>query len=690
MSAQTLTSPRDAGEHLGCLFSQHEVCCLEVREEKAFGDERWMNLGRVLLDRGDGSNDALRAAVRRGGFEWELPSLQDACTELGGLLGVADPANSSKIRRALDAVAAITFRAGLQYPQFDPAALESMPFKRSTTIVADTSGAVQGGLDFVAQHLHPAARVKVPAIVQMEIVNFAERFFSNRRTARPRASDLLIDHLISQGGQRVLLRLELHADTEIERTFLLGDPLRSAFQPDTEQEVSGLNLAVALRSYSDRLIVESARQHQAQANLGHPVQLLTSDQGLARMAMAEGLTPLFFNSVTGAHAFGKRLSGQVFSPFAGTAASRSLGAVLWEVASAFGSARLRDEDGEHRLTVTAMGETLTWSPYQSHSDLLWCDATHVPGWSISADPVQILAPEIVDRALPLVPADSSQEGRTSKLVRRNRRMQSHEARTAPAIPLQRLSVSRLFDLIDALDNEQVLAPERVLQVAQVRSRESVKEYSRFLIAAGLAAVDGGSWASTEVTRRLAVALRAEDTPAMVDALARAPSFALFAERLGALPVGESWNPKEFGRAAHTYRTLGEVCRMCAPIAGDGLFPTPSDPNADIFAPIAVERFRELDKGDGLVATGAWLEALIRRDGVHPEIAREKLNEASALHLLKRSTEGSTTEVRFDNHVIQVLRVRAGKPEIEDVHLYRGDYLIPGKSSTSLRIEALQE
>ena len=85
-----------------------------------------------------------------------------------------------------------------------------MPFRRSTTIVADTSGALQGGLDFVARHLHPAARVKVPAIVQMEIVNFADRFLSGRRATRTRPTDLLIDHLLSQGGQRVLLRLELH------------------------------------------------------------------------------------------------------------------------------------------------------------------------------------------------------------------------------------------------------------------------------------------------------------------------------------------------------------------------------------------------------------------------------------------------------------------------------------------------
>jgi hypothetical protein len=135
--------------------------------------------------------------------------------------------------------------------------------------------------------------------------------------------------------------------------------------------------------------------------------------------------------------------------------------------------------------------------------------------------------------------------------------------------------------------------------------------------------------------------------------------------------------------------LGEVTQICAPIAGEGLYPTPSVPDLAAFALIAIQRFRDLDQGDGLVATGIWLEDLIRKDGIHPEIARLLLNDASATNLLSRSTEGSTTDIRFDNHVIQVLRVQAGKPVVTTVHLYRGDYLIPGKSSTSLRIQGVQ-
>jgi hypothetical protein len=42
-------------------------------------------------------------------------------------------------------MAAISLRVGLQHPRFDPHSLVEMPFRRSTTIVSDTSGVLQGG-----------------------------------------------------------------------------------------------------------------------------------------------------------------------------------------------------------------------------------------------------------------------------------------------------------------------------------------------------------------------------------------------------------------------------------------------------------------------------------------------------------------------------------------------------------------
>ena len=42
---------------------------------------------------------------------------------------------------------------------------------------------------------------------------------------------------------------ELQADAEIERTYLLGDPLRGAFQPERDSDLSDLNLSVSIPAY---------------------------------------------------------------------------------------------------------------------------------------------------------------------------------------------------------------------------------------------------------------------------------------------------------------------------------------------------------------------------------------------------------------------------------------------------------
>src|ERR1035437_9023368 len=196
MSIHKLTTPREADSLIGRMFKYDRTCTVRVREESAFQGTDWLSLGTITVDSAAETADQLMGAVRRGAFEWKVPKSDSTRQALAKLLGRTNDENDPKLRRALDAIAAISVRTGLQHPKFDPQALEAMPFRRSTTVVADTSGAVQGGLDFVARYLHPAARVKVPAIVQMEIVNFAERFLSGRRATKTRRADLLIDHLL--------------------------------------------------------------------------------------------------------------------------------------------------------------------------------------------------------------------------------------------------------------------------------------------------------------------------------------------------------------------------------------------------------------------------------------------------------------------------------------------------------------
>ena len=675
MNGSVLMSPDEAAPRIAGMFADGAPCGIAAREDRAFKDEGWFSLGEISIQFNGSSEDPV-TLVKNGAFEWRLPDVQDARNTLSDLLDMKKmrSKDSRNVSRALADVASIGVRTGLLHPVFDPASLEEMPYRRSVTVVADTSGVLQGALDFVVRHL-PIARIKIPAIVQMEFVNFTHRFLSLRRKQKnQRRFHELIEHLKSQGGQRTLLRLELQADAEIERTYLLGDPLRSAFQPEHDAELSDLNVSVSVPAYADRLILEAARHHQAQSGPKHAVRLLTGDQGLARMALAEGVTPLYFRAVRADDFFGRRLAGQTFDPFTGQLRRTPLALVLWELATAFGSARLTDESGRG-FTVSALGEGMSWFPYHSVNDLLWCEQAPASTTGEPSSPVRKRT-----RSGRSGGAAVSQEetAEPSGDVRRTARKASS---------FQVFDVGRLFRLICALDDEEEMSEPRVMELLGVRSPRGGSEYRRFLSSADLVSVTDGNWKAEPPIQPLSAALRNERTEELRDVLLNAPSFSTFAAHIGQSEVGSALDLSGVvARGTNNYRILGEITLLCALVRTEGVYPTPTTPDAATFARTALDRFTELDRGEGLIVTGAWLESLIRNDGIHPEIARRRLDEASTKGLLRRSTEGSTTQIRFDDHVVHVLRTDSGMPVVTPIHLYRGDYLIPGKGSTSLRIE----
>lgn len=704
-----LVSPDQAALRIAEAFRREPHCHMQVQEQRAFKDkDKWLCLGVVCGTRrqhgSGGENDGERdddaaslspntlgdedeqedAALASTVFEWRLPDAEKVKLELASLLEVEQGDNDyPKIARALDQTASIAVRAGLLHPVFDPDAIEEMPFRRATTVVSDTSGVLQGALDFVVRHLHPAARVKIPAIVQMEFVNFTDRFFKIRRSNKAKArrnrdgknksklsrADELIEHLKSQGGQRALLRLELQSDAEIERTYLLGDPLRDAFQPDRDSALRDLNISVSVPAYADRLILEAARHHQAQSEPGHAVRLLTSDQGLARMALAEGMTPLYFTAVKYTDFFGARLTGQTFNPLTGDIHGIPLTRVLWELATAFGAARLLWEDGG-AITISALSDDMSWSPFHSVDDLLWFSEKEAANGT-TASTSRTDAPT----------AGSSAEtaGKEASKV---------AGRAARNTSFQRMNVNSLFRLICGLDDNQMLDAAQVAALLHVRSARNVNEYRRFLLSADLVEIDDDRWMATPFVRPLSAELRNENAGALRDALLKASSFAAFDAHVAQSKVGHPIDMSDLSRSAATYRTLGELTLICA-LVGRNVYATPAHPAPGSFAQLALRRFSDLDNGDGLVATGRWLESLIQHDGIHPEVARRALEQANEEGLLRRSTEGSTMQAGFDDHVVHVLRAdtdNGGMPVSKPVHLYRGDYLIPGKASVSLRIE----
>jgi len=666
MSVSVLMSPGEATPKIAELFEDGARCRIAAREDRAFKEDGWFCLGEVSLLSNDTSEDPI-TLVRNGAFEWRLPYIQKARKNLSDLLRRNEKNGKidNDVSRELDNIAPIGVRTGLLHPVFDPASLEEMPFRRSITVVSDTSGVLQGALDFVVRHL-PTARIKIPAIVQMEFANFTHRFLSLRRKNENQRHPLeLIEHLRSQGGQRTLIRLELQSDTEIERTYLLGDPLRDTFRQEKKEELRDLNISTSVPEYVDRLILEAARHHQAQSGPNHAVRLLTGDQGLARMTLAEGVTPLYFRAVQADDFFGQRFTGQTFDPFTGDIRRSSLVLVLWELATSFGSARLEGEKGRS-FTVSALGEEgMHWSPYHSVDDLLWCGYT------------------------PPTAAEKS----SASAPKRTRTDRSDEAApqqkkvVAQKVSFQKFSAERLLRLICTLDDNQEMSESQVMKFLDTQSSHGSSEYRRFLSSASLVSVIDGKWKVKPLVRPLSVALRNEHVEDLRNALLMSPSFSTFATHIRQSEVGHTLDLSDIVvRGEYNYRILGEITLLCALVKTKGLYPTPATPDAGTFAKIALDRFADLDRGEGLVPTGVWLESLIQKDGVHPEIARRRLEEASLKGLLRRSTEGSTTQVRFDDHVVHVLRADSEMPIVTPIHLYRGDYLIPGKGSTSLRIE----
>ena len=700
--SHTLTSPQAATAALAEAFAPDGRCRIQVCEERAFSKGTFLELGDVMVPGWKDEELEPEQALLNGEYEWTLPDVAAFTRDLIAALATeAKPADADKARRIVDALGGVAIRLGLTHPVFDPVALSSMPFRQATTIISDTSGVLQGGLSFVAQNLHPAARLKVPSVVQMEIVNTSDRFMSNRRRGeKAKRYDMLMDHMSSQAAQRVLLQLELRSSVELERTFLFGDPLRAAFKKDEEQDVKELNLSVPVRSYADRLILEAARQHQAQVSPGHRVMLLTSDQGLARMAITEGLPPLYFSSAKAEALFGRTHAGSNLRPFDGGLTATSFAAILWELATIFGTARLCADDGTPRVSIHAIGDGFAWTPYQSQDDLLWME-THQPGSGAAAPaPAAPPAGAVAGKETPKPPAPPRRGAERLREAVRERDTMAADAATTEAngnpedglgkaggkAPLYKMSVDSLFRLIEELDRQQSVPEARVMVIIDAQKTSGLADYRRFLQSGDAVAFEGESWQARPPIRAISIALANSDAEALAQALEVFPAFVSLRDMLSRAAVGEPVPVREvYKRADATFIMLAEVTMLGAPVFGKGFFQTLTRPSDEEFACHAIEAFSKLPKEGGWASSGHWLEELIEHHGIHPLVARRRLDSASERGLIGRYFEGSTTDVKMDRHVIRVLSTSEGVPQLKIDYLYRGDFLMPGRGSSSLRI-----
>lgn len=740
-----LQAQRDAAESLAEAVAAGRASsfALEVNEDYCFRGDNWLRLADVHLRVAPGPlKSQARNAVLYGGYEIAFRPSEEVTAECDVLLngpreeeakgggasksrGNGRPKGQERVKAALKGVAHAAARCGLLYPILDAGSLSEIPPRRPTSMVTDTSSIVQGTASFATASFGRHLRVKVPAIAHMELLNAADNYFGARRKASNSRTTAFDERIRSQGGQRVLIRLELASDLEIDRPRVGADPLRGIVSTDSDTEDSNLRVSTVIRSFADRLIVESALRHREQMSPGHDLLVLTGDQGMARMCIAEGLVPLFFRPFNLDDIFGRTIGGVVLQPFGTTRADATLRTVpltefLWDLAVTFGSARLRTEHGVS-FTYSAIGSSLPWMPYHSMEDLLWAKSEELEPPVHAADPS---APPGVDHrgddegssrgAAQTLPAEPHRVASAAPQTPDKREMtktvaapaQSEAKGKGSTIPVTapshvapegeggrrsasfRVLFAKVLLLLDRLVHARSVSIDAGMKLVSVQLERGYNDYKGFLTAGGFAASQGKALVPTEAGEELWAALVARDLDRVEPLLRRVPSFDNFigALKVGAPVVSDSVAAGVQERAFTSYATIAELIGAGFRIQAGGVLGTPARPSTEEFARSALSVYESLARADEWVLCGEWLEALVRDFGVHPLRSRQLLEDARRAGVLRRFSEGSTPPTTGPSRQMAVLQVEAGVPTITSVDIYAGSFLLLDRASVRLRLE----
>jgi hypothetical protein len=649
---------------------------ISLGEDICFGPNNWIKVGTICLKPGRQIDETEArydefCAAKFGGFEWQLPTQEELEQNISKALNNSKYTESVK-KAFYEGLQDVIRRSLLLLPVFDIEAIRRMPLRKPMTIVPDTSAVHQGALDFVCRFLTPWARIKVPAIVHMEILTHVDNYLSkirwsseNRKKVQSHPATLR-QHLLSQGGQRTLLRLELHSDAEMERGDLGADPQRGIVTASSDPEDKALGLQNVTRSFADLLIVETARRVQTQVRPDHPLALLTSDQGMARMAMAEGMEVFFFQARSVPQFAGRTLTGTLFHPFQPALYTLYLTEILWELATAFGCLRLHNPENDALLELWGIGgsEEVTWQPLYTKDELLWSQfkiGTSAPNRSV--------APRQVSLTSPSLPQQTQISSRTR---------------------IYSFSPDKMFLLIKMLVDKGSLKHEQAQEVIALTNKSRYREYKNFLQSGQFVTDDGNHIISTDTLKSFWQSLIEEDTIHFQNGLKKFPSFKalydymaehrLVEEKAGHLPISD--------REKSAYLKLGEAAGAWLNISGKGIVATPHKPTD--FARLATEVYEQIrvqEKTEWII-TGHWLEALALQQAVHPIVAKKLLEKMQDQKLLRVYAEGSTPDTRFDLHVLWIIKTIDGLPQLEKVFLYHGDFFMPSTATVRIKIQGV--
>ena len=702
-----LLSKRDLIESVGYL-AQDGPLDVAIGDDVCLGENQWISIGTVTIypsfDQDVTRSDDLEAAAHGGAFTWRLPTAArlsndaEQIVRCDGLDKTKTGVARAKLVKSLgEGVQDVLRRSGLLIPVFDVRTMACLPLRSPITIVPDTTSVHQGALDFVCRFFSRWVRVKIPAVVHMEVVEQADNYLHKVRHADSMIGSSrgvgLAQHVHGCGGQATLLRLELHSEVEIDRGDLGADPLRGVITPSSDSEDKALKLTHVVRSFADRLILETARRFQSQVRRDHPLAVLTSDQGMARMCMAEGLDVWFFHARALPQWEGQLLTGTAYHPFDAAVCTVALDDALWEAAQSFGGVRVRNNrTGDHvELWAVGGGLNVPWQPVHAVDGLMpgriffvTVASTLMPDPSASKDsPGADITPGLVDEG----------QAPPQAQIELERSPETNGGDNAQRPGSYSFSPEKMLTLVDELTNgTRELARTDVPNILRLKTQDEANRYIGFLLSGGLAAEQRGMIGKVALTEDLWQALVGVDLGGLLALLRRVPSF----EQLYVYINSVRRTPKDdpnlpvSKKAVGTYLRLGEAAGAWMVIPDCGIVSTPSQPSLEVFRDAAIRTYDELvgTTGAELVLSGQWIEQLALGFSIHPVVARSALNQARDARMLSVNVEGSTPDTRFEAHRLLVLESHGMKPMFQSVSLYQGRFLWPGTSSVRLKLQEI--
>ncbi|MDZ7992855.1 MAG: hypothetical protein RM022_019510 [Nostoc sp. EfeVER01] len=673
-----LFSKEDALKCIAQIGKNGEPFEISLGEDICFGRGKWVNVGTITLQPGGQyiENETRYdeyCAAKFGGFEWQILSLEKLNNNITEAL--ENSQSKDRVQKAFrEGLQDVLRRTLLLLPIFDVETIGKIPLQKPITIVTDTSAIHQGGLDFICRFLSPWAKIKVPAIVHMEIINQVDRYFATRRESQKKKKPVaaaLREHILSQGGQRTLLRLEF-SDAEIERGDLGADPLRGIVTPSSDPEDGNLKLQEIVRSFADRLILETARRFQTQVRPDHALALLTSDQGLARMTMAEGMDVFFFESRSFPKFDSRKLTGSLFHPFSQKIYTVPLTDVLWELAVSFGCLRLQNYNTNESLELWGIpsGE-YTWQPLHVKNDLLW--GIFNSGTSSTTDNTSIA-----------LSSDIESSGHTDAVSSEN------IEKTAIA-KAYAFSPDQMLLLMKMLVDKGELTNQEAQDKLGLKHQERYNLYKNFLKSGSFVEINDSKIICTELLKSLWQSVLDEDHIKFLSYLKKVPSFEALHNHVNQGKTVEYSTLPILNNAKSTYIKLGEAACAWLNIQNKKIVATDNIPDIPDFANLAVEvyKFIRSQEDTEWILTGRWLEELAIKYAVHPILARKLVKKAQEQNLVNVYAEGSTPDTRFEQHDLWIIKTSDGLPQLEKVYLYHGDFLIPGTSAVRIKLEGVK-